>query len=864
MSASQHAKPEFEQGSTKRVSSTYDRSALAMAAERVAARQHLPTPNSSPASRGGGPASNSKFTSHLPTPQSPGNKDAYTSLAFDQGTPTRNKSQRPLPELNPYEYDLPPSPSFLTPESSPLFPRKGRLSRPFRTPSPKTTSGSSQHDGHETTSVSNGSHRSITPPPMSRDISPAPSGLSSPFMDKRSNGHSPSRPSTPKRPRLSSPGEDLMVIDDGPMPGIVTAKPSPSLQAPIPQRPVGGEIHRIRLQLAVDQAARQDEAEARRPEYLKRLKRSSPDSEYNFFNDPPEKEVETTTLGIADSPVKGRRIALFQATSEESFEQSLFTGGFRRYGATPAYIAEPQTPQKPSKPQLSQQAINWLHHPTPGKSAPPVVEEQPEDWVPSEREITKRRRLAAFEGSHRRNSSHKLFAIEIDGKGKVLVDQSLTLPETPPKPKPGRKRKGRAATPAKKGVERPPQEPEPMKPNWLDGEFPWAVRNQERSHLTQMEHSERMKVIEHFLDRSSSDEEDDEDQSLKPSLRSDVTAVDPPFKRGRGKMVPLKANPEPRSETFNKKFLIPSDPADARVALLSKRSVRSLAFRKRLQRARENDDSDEEAVCACGGPDDGRELVQCDECRTWYHLQCIGIRDISELGKEEDPWYCPDCLGVATPTNDPTFVPNDPSFFQSSSKMSLNVPWGSIAAPNTPMNRGRGLPEAFSTRSIWETTPQAGPSTPRTQFTRLQQTPNTLGLGVGVNESPFDPTSTPSRGMQFGGPFTTPKTTAWSSRNNLLRTPTQSSKPLPSSFNFTFGSTSNKSPPRTVYTYEETPIQRSKPRAEKMRSAQRFSSPPSSRAPMYPLGLQDSPLGGKKVRGRKNPSLVRQTTPSPL
>ena len=366
------------------------------------------------------------------------------------------------------------------------------------------------------------------------------------------------------------------------------------------------------------------------------------------------------------------------------------------------------------------------------------------------------------------------------------------------------------------------------------------------------------------------EEDEGEDQSFKPSLRSDATAADPPqpFRRGRGKMVPLKANPEPRPETSNKRFFIPSDPADARVALLSKRSVRSLALRKRLQRAKENDDSDEEAVCACGDADDGRELVQCDDCRTWYHLSCIGINDIAELGKEEDPWYCPTCLGVATPLSDPTFVPDDPPFFQTSPGTSLNVPWGLVAAPNTPLNRGRGLPEAFSTRSIWENTPQPGPSTPRTQFTRLQQTPNMFGTAPGVNESPFDPTSTPSRGMQFSGPFTTPRAPGWSTRNALLRTPTQSSKPLASSFNFTFGSTTNKSPPRTVYTHEETPIQRSRPRGEKTRTVSRttsLGSPISSRAPMYPLGLQDSPLGGKKVRARKNPSLrdTRKTTPPP-
>ena len=31
----------------------------------------------------------------------------------------------------------------------------------------------------------------------------------------------------------------------------------------------------------------------------------------------------------------------------------------------------------------------------------------------------------------------------------------------------------------------------------------------------------------------------------------------------------------------------------------------------------------------CHGTDDGRELVQCDACSTWYHLECIGIEDTS-------------------------------------------------------------------------------------------------------------------------------------------------------------------------------------------------------------------------------------------
>lgn len=57
-----------------------------------------------------------------------------------------------------------------------------------------------------------------------------------------------------------------------------------------------------------------------------------------------------TNTGITESPTKGRRITLFQETSEESFEQSLLAGGYARYGDLPAYTytleEEPQGQQR--------------------------------------------------------------------------------------------------------------------------------------------------------------------------------------------------------------------------------------------------------------------------------------------------------------------------------------------------------------------------------------------------------------------------------------------------------------------------------------------------------------------------------------
>lgn len=41
--------------------------------------------------------------------------------------------------------------------------------------------------------------------------------------------------------------------------------------------------------------------------------------------------LSAANVGITDSPAKGRRLKLFQETSEESFEESLMAGGYGRY-----------------------------------------------------------------------------------------------------------------------------------------------------------------------------------------------------------------------------------------------------------------------------------------------------------------------------------------------------------------------------------------------------------------------------------------------------------------------------------------------------------------------------------------------------
>ena len=45
--------------------------------------------------------------------------------------------------------------------------------------------------------------------------------------------------------------------------------------------------------------------------------------------------------------------------------------------------------------------------------------------------------------------------------------------------------------------------------------------------------------------------------------------------------------------------------------------------------------------CLCKGPDTGEFMIQCDECREWYHESCVGIG--SEKAKDIDVYLCPDC-----------------------------------------------------------------------------------------------------------------------------------------------------------------------------------------------------------------------------
>jgi len=589
---------------------------------------------------------------------------------------------------------------------------------------------------------------------------------------------------------------------------------SPSITPPpkTPKPAGGGEIHRIREALMQERLAYFQEAESRRPDYMKRAKRTLDEADPSALEeDERTRQLDREALvGITESPTKGRRLKLFQETSDESFEESLMAGGYGRYVRKQLSINP-----SPHTTISSQRTAEWVRQPQPmllataGPAGPSNVVsmlEKTQEVPPTEKELKKRKRLAAFRGSERHIT--KLHPTELEGRGRVLLDLSgeedtQATQDTPLGKKKGggrRKKKGGELTAKeKKSLATAAEAAGPdlsEKPNWPDMEFPWRLRQLERTEEVKAVAAEKLRWIERFLDGDS--DSDDEDEPSNTRLNEEEVyeerdvyeAASQPIRRGRGKMVPLSASPNGRPQAQRKSAFFPTDPADARAALLSKKSVRTLSYRQQRRKRRQEEDSDDEILCLCNGVDDGRELVQCDGCETWYHLQCIGIKDIAELGNEEDPWYCRECdeYGCRSPaselpelSSEPTFAPTadapqlpsyDPPFYQPPVIQDSPMPWTSSRMPQTPTRRSRGAEHHHeSSGSSWVDSSRSQPSTPQHPAPHVKVY---TGPYDSYEEPPFDPTSTPSRGMKIGPAYVTPKNNlnAWSTRaNGMFQTP---------------------------------------------------------------------------------------------
>ncbi|KAG9310314.1 hypothetical protein JVU11DRAFT_9435 [Chiua virens] len=462
--------------------------------------------------------------SHLPTPQSPGNMESYLLTR----TPTLQNDTHSTVLPTEFRSHVLPSPppfqprSMPTPEPSPLTARTRHsglhsLSQPGRTNS---------RDDNDRATLSNmegvQSRASTSPRTRTRQVQ--------------------TRPVPPvSRSRLTSPIQwrpPEHLLPDSPHPSnSCLNNSSTSLLSQSTKDGLEAEATRIRVEPSENYLATAETAELRRPDYLKRTRRLVPLSstgtgEASLASELGGKDESllwsSANVGVVDSPVRGKRIALFQETSEESFEESLMAGGYGRYRSDRSKWKHDEDAEVPN--QLDD---------------PKGEEGLGSELALTEEEKRKKTRLAAFLDPPRvPSSAPQLFPVEIEGCGRVLMKVESSEPHPPPRPTPkakrSRKRK-KASADMKQGLDKDsfvaPEEHEFDGPNWPDAEFPWRSRSMTRGGLSSAEQEERLRFIESFLDRDSDEDEVEEGHSSS-SRRSPDEASSRSPRSGGGKKYP--------------------------------------------------------------------------------------------------------------------------------------------------------------------------------------------------------------------------------------------------------------------------------------------------------------------------------------
>lgn len=483
------------------------------------------------------------------------------------------------------------------------------------------------------------------------------------------------------------------------------------------------------------------EKEHKRPEYLKRTKRPR-DLSDTAATERHEREMALPGVGVHVSPKKGRRLKLYQPPTPKQGDDR------------PSSSKLPSTPRSQPGPVISNKARAWLEASSP--SAARTRTKSLTNEEKAEKENKKRKRLEAFTRKTVPPDSPPLEVYDVQGRGRMLVSKDaarvaliVTNPDVP-------------------------QPSKPADPDWPDTEYPWSTATKKPlrptclADLSEEEARARLHWIERFLDRDS-DEEGSSDESVKP----------------QGSPTRLGKAPAPASDTRARRAALAEPLTDARTALFSRREIQRLTDareaedEKDSQTGTEVPDGEEEeeddgiVSCICGEDEDERPMVACDRCSIWFHQICMGIKNPNDL---EDTWYCFDCRKARTPTPPPP--PPQPVFSVSSPdthvRPSLDKPLfqtaGLTASPafDTRFYAGPGSPSPTrshdSRPSSWLDTPDLlrhAPSTPgfssfSSRDSRILRTPGGFDP-FDDGFPPFDPTSTPSRGLGFSGlPFGTP------------------------------------------------------------------------------------------------------------
>ena len=290
-----------------------------------------------------------------------------------------------------------------------------------------------------------------------------------------------------------------------------------------------------------------------------------------------------------------------------------------------------------------------------------------------------------------------------------------------------------------------------VKPDWPDHEAPWALAGLGRKEKKQREDDQRSYVLRRYLEMSSDGESDEEGASVASFN----------YGRGRGKTVQrlgaLLRTPRSRAKAYD------TTGSDAKLALMA--SIRHRAIRP-LPAG--------QVACACGARtiSGTAPMIECSSCRSWHHLQCNGIDDNAPLAPR---WWCPPChaqaMHMSTPghTTPRVYTQSDerssalrghysdialapspvmfanPSFTQMASVARTPLNNRQLASPTSRQHRSRILSYGTDMWAYTEDGPPSSvaPSTPGPSHLERFSTPR-------LEDMPFDVTSTPSRGLDFG------------------------------------------------------------------------------------------------------------------
>ena len=77
-------------------------------------------------------------------------------------------------------------------------------------------------------------------------------------------------------------------------------------------------------------------------------------------------------------------------------------------------------------------------------------------------------------------------------------------------------------------------------------------------------------------------------------------------------------------------------------AWLKKKQIKALNESKFDIRCSSEMTGKKSLFCLCRGPDDGEFMIQCEECKEWYHGSCVNVTP--EQADHIDVFLCPDCI----------------------------------------------------------------------------------------------------------------------------------------------------------------------------------------------------------------------------